>query len=204
VFTEPVPASEFVIRHDFRGLGVKPCLIGHTRYSTSDLEYNQPIFSTGHAIAHNGVITQKDPSQWENEYGLKCDGRNDSELILKCIEKRQHPLEKFKGSSIAVVHLDLHCGTITAYRNGQRPLWYVMYDGVYYFASTQDILFRAFNRENIEIAPKRCAPGRIYSVNQMTCTPTYDSNNIFVKEIETGPDLQIPLSCSDYYIKVKL
>ena len=36
-------------------------IIGHCRYSTSDLEYNQPISGEDYSIAHNGVVTQLAP-----------------------------------------------------------------------------------------------------------------------------------------------
>ena len=73
-------------------------LIAHIRYSTSSLEFNQPITDpileddqysydkVGNpgrlSVVHNGVITQSDPSLWNEEYGLGVPyGENDSELV---------------------------------------------------------------------------------------------------------------------------
>ena len=40
-------------------------LIGHCRYSTSDLEFNQPIANENLSVVHNGVITQELPEKWK-------------------------------------------------------------------------------------------------------------------------------------------
>ena len=61
-------------------------LIGHCRYSTSDLNYNQPLWNENVAIVHNGVVSQEMPENWENIYGYKCETRNDSELILHTLK----------------------------------------------------------------------------------------------------------------------
>lgn len=48
-------------------------LIGHCRYSTSDLEYNQPITKINKSIVHNGVISQEPQKNWESIYGVKTE-----------------------------------------------------------------------------------------------------------------------------------
>ena len=78
---EPVPVTEFLKNHSIKDFVVNDALklIGHIRYSTSDLRYNQPFQGEGVSIAHNGVISQ-DPDVWE----YKTETMNDSELILRC------------------------------------------------------------------------------------------------------------------------
>ena len=80
--------------------------IAHSRYCTSDIEFNQPIVSDKLAIVHNGVISQEPYETWEKVYGYKCEGRNDSELILRAIENGDSPIKKFPDASIASVVLD--------------------------------------------------------------------------------------------------
>lgn len=173
--------------------GLPMSIIGHCRYSTSDLEYNQPIATSRDSIVHNGVITQKDPSLWKDEFGYECQTKNDSELILRAIESGEHPLIKFSDSSIAAIHLDSE-GVMRFYRNAARPLWWCEYENSYIVASTKDILKRCFEdllgtTESIEMY--KCSPGVEYSVSkgilsQRRITPT-------------GEDRQKDLGCSHYY-----
>ena len=76
-------------------------MIGHIRYSTSDLRYNQPMDNDEVAIAHNGVINQQPRDQWEYE----TETGNDSELILRSIEAGNDPLVEFADRSMAVCEL---------------------------------------------------------------------------------------------------
>lgn len=119
-------------------------IIGHTRYSTSGFEYNQPIVGKTQAISHNGVITQEPSDQWEGLFGFATEGECDSELILRSIEQGKHPVDHFRTSSMAVVMIDIdQAYGIHAFRNELRPLY--QYDGEYgvAFASTKDIFHRA-------------------------------------------------------------
>lgn len=143
--TNPIPIDELLASIDLFKLVYdksKVSLIAHARYSTSDIAFNQPIANEYLAIAHNGVITQSDPSNWESDYGYQCQGRNDSELILKAIENHDDPLKKFPTSSIAAVALDNH-GKVTCMRNALRPLWKGMIGHGVVYASTYSILERA-------------------------------------------------------------
>ena len=99
-------------------------LIGHCRYSTSSLEYNQPIVYDNMAVVHNGVISQADPKTWEKKYGLKCRGKNDSELILRQMQRDEHPYDL--GGSIACIVIDNSGKTPILYwfRNEYRPLYH--------------------------------------------------------------------------------
>ena len=116
-------------------------LIGHCRYSTSSLEYNQPIVYDNMAVVHNGVISQADPKTWEKKYGLKCKGKNDSELILRQMLRDQHPYDL--GGSIACIVLDNRAKIPTLYwfRNEYRPL-YQWGSSPLVIASTKDIFSR--------------------------------------------------------------
>lgn len=148
---EPIPADEFISKYDVREF-VDPAnlsitLIGHTRYSTSDLRHNQPFQGRDTAIAHNGVISQ-DPDLWE--YETKTG--NDSELILRCIEQNDHPLEVYKNRSMAVVVLDGQ--ELSAFRNHERPLWFANLPRGVVFSSTKDILYRS----GITVDVHQCEP----------------------------------------------
>lgn len=137
------PACAFLDRHWVREMvqnGDNLMMIGHTRYSTSDLRYNQPLGDEDISIVHNGVISQELPKTWGKAYGLKTKTTNDSELILSCINNGEKPLEKFDGSMAVCT---LTPTLLTAFRNGERPLWYSQEDNGVVFASTKDILLRS-------------------------------------------------------------
>lgn len=135
-------------------------LIGHIRYSTSDLKYNQPINSDIISIAHNGVISQDDPSKWK----YVTDGKNDSELVLKSFEFKSHPLLDFPHSSQAVTALWLSKNEVRGFRNGKRPLWISQNDGEFFFTSTKDIATRS-GLTDIQ----RCAPNTEYILTKDGC-----------------------------------
>lgn len=117
-------------------------LIGHCRYSTSDLKYNQPLYNENFAIVHNGVVTQEMPEDWERLYGYKCVTRNDSELILHTLEAKKSPLVEFADASMAVVELHKN-KRIRFYRNGKRPLYFTSIGNGRIITSTKDIAVRA-------------------------------------------------------------
>lgn len=192
---QPIPAEKFVEADLGLGLFHKPLsLIGHCRYSTSDLEYNQPMADSEDAIVHNGVISQKDPSQWEGEYGLICKTRNDSELAFKSIKYHTHPIKRFPRASIALIHLNKD-GSLNFYRNGTRPLWCCEARGINIIASTRDILLRTFRKMGWE-APKikNCPMGITHTLFRgiMACQI---SAPLQVEQ-------QMNLQCSDYYTPV--
>ena len=174
---EPIPADEFIAKHDpadwvySHDMGGKPAMtfIGHIRYSTSDLRYNQPFqgmrmdpqFGAMQlAIAHNGVLSQESTSTWEYD----TQTANDSEMILRCLESGEHPLEKFADRSMAVTYIatltraetNAPFAMIHGFRNHERPLWSAC-DGGLIFASTSDIL----NRSGLDVeynAITKCDP----------------------------------------------
>jgi len=190
--SEPISADEFV---DKIGIPNTNIIIGHCRYSTSDLEYNQPIGTKKMAIAHNGIITQSDPENWEKRFGYKFKTKNDSEIILRNLEKgKKHPLVKYKDSSMAVVAIG-HKGNFKFFRNGNRPLYYHNIGEALFVASTKDILIRAFKKitgENIE--PAECINGYQYS---------FGGKESRVDLIFDDYDNQQLLRCPDNYLKVE-
>lgn len=128
-------------------------LIGHTRYSTSDLRYNQPIYDESLALAHNGVVSQESPDKW----AYKCQTANDSELLFRYIKEHSNLdniEQKFKDLSYATVWIEN--GQLNAKRNGLRPLWKFSSADVEIYASTKDILERA---GYIDAVPVECDYG---------------------------------------------
>lgn len=117
-------------------------MVAHCRYSTSDLQYNQPIYNNNFSVVHNGVITQELPEKWKELYGYDCKTKNDSELILHTLSAGKSPLEEFPDSSIAAVELHLD-KKIRFYRNGKRPIYFTQTEKGYIITSTADIVVRA-------------------------------------------------------------
>lgn len=117
-------------------------LIAHTRYSTSDLNYNQPILIGDTAIVHNGIISQSPSQNWGALYGYSCKTKNDSELLLRCVLDGDDPKEKFPEASIAALILNSD-GSITPMRNSKRPLWRGQIGDGRVYASTWHILSEA-------------------------------------------------------------
>ena len=113
-------------------------MIAHCRYSTSDLEYNQPLFHDDKSIVHNGVITQELPENWKELYGYDCITKNDSELVLHSDD----PLQEFPNMSMGVCELRVD-KTLRSYRNGKRPLYLTPFNNGCIITSTKDIPYRA-------------------------------------------------------------
>ena len=113
-------------------------MIAHCRYSTSDLEYNQPLANTEKSIVHNGVITQELPENWKQLYGYDCMTKNDSELVLHS----DNPLQEFPNMSMGVCELRVD-KTLRSYRNGKRPLYLTTFNNGCIITSTKDIPYRA-------------------------------------------------------------
>lgn len=113
-------------------------LIGHCRYSTSDLEYNQPLDTNEKSIVHNGVITQELPEKWKELYGYDCITKNDSELVLYS----EDPLREFPHMSMGVCELYAD-KKLRFYRNGKRPIYYTLINNGCIVTSTKDIAHRS-------------------------------------------------------------
>lgn len=152
-------------------------LIGHCRYSTSDLAYNQPLWNENVSIVHNGVVSQEMPEKWKDLYGYDCKTRNDSELIVHTLQANKSPLEEFPDSSMAVIELYKE-KKLRFYRNGKRPIYFTSLKNGVIITSTKDIALRADLVDPVEIP-----------MNQYTTI----AKNVFKKEfvtIESAKDLQ--------------
>jgi len=148
---DPIPANEFIMKQDlneWRNEDGNLYCIGHIRYSTSDLRYNQPMSSDKLSIAHNGVISQEPPETWEDKYKLRTETSNDSELVLRAMEEDVNPLQHFEPASMAVCAL-YDDKRIVAFRNAERPLYYAYDMNHIIFTSTEDIAKRS-NLTNIQ------------------------------------------------------
>jgi len=140
----PVPADEFPFNFpSYVNEDGSLYLIGHCRYSTSDLEFNQPIANENLSVVHNGVITQELPEKWKELYGYDCETKNDTELILHTAEDCISPLIRWKDSSLAVIELHVD-KVIRFYRNGKRPLYLTNISNGCIITSTADVIKRAF------------------------------------------------------------
>jgi glutamine phosphoribosylpyrophosphate amidotransferase len=140
----PVPADEFPFNFpSYVNEDGSLYMIGHCRYSTSDLEFNQPIANENLSVVHNGVITQELPENWKELYGYDCETKNDTELILHTAEDCISPLLRWKDSSLAVVELHVD-KVIRFYRNGKRPLYLTSISNGCIITSTADVPKRAF------------------------------------------------------------
>ena len=142
-YKEPVPADRFSWINKLEDCVASDgnlYLIGHCRYSTSDLAYNQPMVATDNtkSIVHNGVITQELPENWQELYGYDTLTTNDSELILHS----EDPLKEFDHMSMGVIELK-NDKTLRFYRNGKRPLYLTCLDNACIITSTKDIAVRA-------------------------------------------------------------
>lgn len=145
IYTEkhPVPADEFPFDFaEYVNEDGNLYLVGHCRYSTSDLEYNQPISNGNVSVVHNGVVSQELPENWQKLYGYKCETKNDTELILHTIEADKSPLTEWADESLAVCELYAD-KRLRTYRNGKRPLYLTTIDNGSIITSTKDIPYRA-------------------------------------------------------------
>ena len=140
-----VPATKFLDSFDLQSCVNEDgnlYLIGHCRYSTSDLAYNQPLWNENVSIVHNGVVSQEMPEKWKDIYGYDCKTRNDSELILHTIKAKKSPLVEFANASMAVIELYAE-KKLRFYRNGKRPIYFTSLPNGGIITSTKDIATRA-------------------------------------------------------------
>lgn len=131
-------------------------MIGHCRYSTSDLEFNQPISNDSFSIVHNGVVTQEPYESWRELYGYDCVTKNDTELLFHTILDNHDPLWKWKDSSLSCIELNEY--GLRFYRNEKRPLYYTRFSGGYIITSTKDIV----KRSGISSEPNMTIPNEVY------------------------------------------
>jgi len=147
------PAGKFIEAHPIEKMINEDgnlYLIGHCRYSTSDLNYNQPLWDESLAIVHNGVVSQEMPEKWKDLYGYDCKTRNDSELILHTLKANKSPLVEFADASMAVIELYKE-KKLRFYRNGKRPIYFTSLPNGGIITSTKDIAVRADLDGTVEI-----------------------------------------------------
>jgi glutamine phosphoribosylpyrophosphate amidotransferase len=152
-YIEAVPAPKFLESFDLSSCINEDgnlYLIGHCRYSTSDLEYNQPLWNENISIVHNGVVSQEMPENWKRLYGYACKTKNDSELILHTLIANKSPLVEFHSTSMAVVELYKE-KKLRFYRNGKRPIYFTSLSNGGIITSTKDIAIRAGLKSPTEI-----------------------------------------------------
>jgi len=178
----PASAEEFWdkcnINHGAEVLKV----VAHTRYSTSDLKWNQPLADDNIAMVMNGVISQETPDKWPNPYPLHnptfYQTGNDVEIALAfSLAGRRAQM----SGSWAICELNAN-GQLLAYRNHARPLWAASGPDQSWrcVCSTADALLRCGLR------PIALPPGEVL-----------DLGTAPVKVIQlfpTSPDLQSPLN----------
>lgn len=162
-----IPASEYKFEHMIIPYNTRAVII-HCRYSTSDLAFNQPMETEGLALIHNGVVSQADPSEWKKLFGVECETRNDSEILLRLIEQGYHPLD-VQPSSQACILLDAIARKLFFWRNEERPLYYTINSDYLAVASTRDILLRSAAATDDDIW--QCEPCVDYSVDLLLDTP---------------------------------
>lgn len=142
--SQPLPASSFLSTHllDMGDYIEGNCLslIAHCRYSTSDLQYNQPIQKQDVSVSHNGVISQAFPEKWEALFGGSYTTKNDTEILVNAVARKREALEEFPTASVAAIELEV--GGLRAYRNGKRPLHLTSVDNGWFIYSTADIARR--------------------------------------------------------------
>lgn len=161
---ESIPADVFIkdfnVRKTFQN-EKQITLIGHCRYSTSDILYNQPIADDVFSIVHNGVITQEPFERWKNLYKYDCDTKNDSELLFRYMKEGRNIKDfhdYFGNISFALLGLNVS-GNMFVCRNSLRPLWKVERGNDVFYVSTQNILIRS------GFDPKECV--KLDSIDSM-------------------------------------
>lgn len=172
---EPISAKLFLEKHPVQKFveGNQLTMIAHCRYSTSDLEFNQPIYNKKLSIVHNGVISQELPENWERLYGHKTKTKNDTELLLYS----KNVFLDWKDASISAVELT-EDKTLRYYRNGKRPLYHSKLKNGFIITSTSDIMKRA----GVKINSVRLLPG-IYNI--VRDNPLHENDIQHYEEIES-------------------
>jgi glutamine phosphoribosylpyrophosphate amidotransferase len=182
VFTDKksVPADEFINNQNLEDWtnedGHLYC-VGHIRYSTSDLRYNQPMASDKLSVVHNGVISQELSETWESTYKLRTETSNDSELVLRAMEENLNPLQHFDPASMAVCAL-YNDKRLIAYRNGERPLYYTYGTNGFVFASTADILKRAGFQFSVKVPMYE-----VFTIDKFNVT-SYTMDNNYYEDLQ--------------------
>lgn len=169
VLKEAISAKDFVSSWTWLKLAdtLPNEMIGHCRYSTSGQDI-QPITLNGMALVHNGIVNMADKDMLENMYSVSLETDNDSEIILQKMvqayegHEGEAEVDEFGNSDalalglgslydvrdpiFALAVLEASTREILLVRDHIRPLWffYIPDWGIVGFASTEDIIKRAF------------------------------------------------------------
>lgn len=161
-------------------------MILHTRYSTSgdwrDDQNNQPLVTGILALVHNGIVSMGTKEEMEQAYGVALTTQNDSEIILRNIDRHLAQGEGISTSIYAGLH-DIHavqppifaCGLLSrtgevyCFRDHVRPLYMFELPTLKLkgFCSTQDIFKRALlsaGLQEAKYALHRCEPYVVYNL----------------------------------------
>lgn len=190
----PVPAKGFLEHKywdDVKNNVVPRELIAHCRYSTSG-KTNQPIqMYRAMALVHNGLVSMGTKQEFQQKYAIRTETDCDSEIILQKVN------DAYEGREFEAVHgeysfadavahglqairkvdppifacgfLDSQ-GVVTVVRDHLRPLWFYFIKewGVIGFASTRDIIDRAFkalgNLPDADVAIWQADPYHVYTL----------------------------------------
>lgn len=152
--------------------------IGHTRYSTSGIEHNQPIYDEELSLVMNGVITQANPKRWNFLFGTNCKTSNDTEIAWEYLKKEKEPLKMPRENFISIACCALYKnGELKAFRNGKRPAYGIILNSTTtIIGSTKNILKRAVS---VSTESFKLLPGNIYNVY-----PGYVQNKCIKKDCE--------------------
>lgn len=159
-----ITATEFVKKPVWKAWKTSNILTGHTRSGTQgdakDNRNNHPIFSKASrlCLCHNGVISNDD--SLKTEFKLKCDGKVDSEVILRLIEKKMNgknngnivkaikgAMKEIRGSAtFSVIGEDYPHLLFLVKSNNPLCIAYIKELDTIFYASTQEILSVGFER----------------------------------------------------------
>ena len=161
----PVRATAFgLLSHKWIHLRKKmpSTLIGHTRFGTGSTPIinnnNHPFLGRDYHIVHNGVIPSWRDIQRNQQ--LPMQSETDSEVILRCIEKRMEAKADLSKSvewvldnvwgNMAVAMLEKNNPNVWLFRN-DNPIWvFTVPEGIFghseiiFFSSTEDIFNNAW------------------------------------------------------------
>lgn len=179
----PMDGKSFNDTFNFDKIKSSKSVIIHCRYSTSDINYNQPIYSNNSATVHNGVITQESPENWK-KIGSEYITKNDTEILHNWIVesltngKINFPYPK---ASVACIHLSKD-GNLLYFRNGKRPI-YRTYTGYgLIITSTKDIVKRC----NIDGSSEMLDNLKLYNVMQKDLSNFIDLSSFDQEDLQKG------------------
>lgn len=166
----PVSAREFVEHFDLARLAEgeeRLSVVVHTRYSTSDLAWNQPLDDEDLALVMNGVISQDVPARWPFVEQKPYKTGNDAEVAMRYarLGRRGH-----MPGSFAIVEL-WSGGEMLAYRNSFRPLYAAQAAGGALVVSTLDMLRR------VSLTGVLLRPGVVYDCAGSASTQTFPTSH---------------------------